>query len=84
MTGLPHQVFTVERHRALVRPVHAGDEVEDGRFAGAVGPDDAPRIVFVNIQVESREGRKPAECVRKFVDGKYSTGVVIHRCLPGG
>ena len=39
------QLLAVELHRALLRPVDAGQHVEDAGLAGAVGADDREQLV---------------------------------------
>ena len=41
-------VAASECHRASVRRVEAGDEIEHGRLAGAVRADDADKLAFVD------------------------------------
>ena len=50
--------LAVERDVALVRPVDAGDQVEERRLAGAVRPDHADDLALVDVQVEVR--RRPS------------------------
>jgi hypothetical protein len=40
------EVVPVERHPALLRPVHTGDHIEDRRLPGPIGPDDGEQLVL--------------------------------------
>jgi hypothetical protein len=57
----PDQLALVEPDGALVRLVHAGDQVEDGRLAGAVRTDQADHLALVHGQVELGDHVQAAE-----------------------
>jgi hypothetical protein len=51
----------VERDPAGRRRVDAGDQVEDGRLSGAVGPDEADDLALLHLKVEIVHGPEAAE-----------------------
>ena len=53
----------VEGDRALVGLVEAGEAVEEGRLAGAVGPDDAGDRALLELEVELADGDQAAEAL---------------------
>ena len=53
----------VEGDAALVDLVEAGDAVEEGRLAGAVGPDDADDGALVDGEVQGIDGQQAAEAL---------------------
>ncbi len=54
-------VDAVERHRAGVGPQVAGDQVEQRRLAGAVGPDDPDRVTLGDLERQTVDDREAAE-----------------------
>ena len=59
----PDQGRAVERDRAVSRGVEAGDEVEHGGLAGAVGPDEPDDLAALDREVESAHRGEPAEAL---------------------
>ncbi len=45
-------VLTAKGHRAGARLVRAGQNIEQGRFAGAIRADDADRFTFADGEVD--------------------------------
>ena len=43
------------------RPVKAGDAIEKGCLAGAIGPDDTVDAVFFDLYVQITYGNQPTE-----------------------
>ena len=58
----------VEEDAALVDLVEAGDAVEEGRLAGAVGPDDADDGALVQGEVQGVDGQQAAEALGGAAD----------------
>ena len=56
-----HDVVTVENHTARVRPVNAGDEVEEGGLAGPVGADEPQYFPLFGIEGKIVDGLEAAE-----------------------
>ena len=50
---LSHQAFSIEKNRAVCRPVHTGQHVEGCGFSGSVGADEAHQSAFVNRHIQS-------------------------------
>ena len=46
----PGEGLAVESHLAVRRLEHAGDDVEDGRLAGAVRPDEPEDLAAVDVE----------------------------------
>src|SRR5207253_2904817 len=61
----PHEVGPAKKHRALARAVHAGDEVEERRLAGAVRADDADKLARYDLDLKIGNRAESAETVRK-------------------
>src|SRR5205823_2058793 len=57
----------VERDPAGRRRVDAGDQVEDGRLSGAVGPDEADDLALLHLEAEIVYGPEAAEVFRQAV-----------------
>ena len=55
----------VERDPAGRRRVDAGDQVEDGRLSGAVGPDEADDLALLHLEAEIVHGPEAAEVFRQ-------------------
>ena len=62
--GSPAMLSPLEQDLARVRPVDAGDEVEDRRLAGAVRADHADDLALVDVQVEPVDDAQAAERLR--------------------
>src|SRR2546426_1019802 len=58
---LPHQLAAVEPNASGGRPEDAGNEVEHGRLAGAVWPDQADDLTGGDVDLERVARRQPAE-----------------------
>ena len=52
-----------EPDRAVIGRVEFHDAVEDGRLAGAIGPDDAVDASFLDLQIEAVDGDQAAEAL---------------------
>src|SRR5262245_53221401 len=61
-------VLAIEQDLAIVRIKHARDQVEEGRFAGAVWPDDAHRIAARHHQINLVRRLERAERFGKAAD----------------
>ena len=68
------QVVAVELDRAVVRPVDPRDQVEDGRFAGAVRADQPDDLTLVRVERDVVERDDPAEPPRYVLDCKQCHG----------
>jgi hypothetical protein len=69
----PEQRLVLEEDVAVVRPVHAGDEVEERRLAGAVRADDADDLTLGDVQVEILDHGEPAEALRDVPQLEHQT-----------
>ena len=65
------QVFTVERDPARPRTVEPGDQVEDGRLAGAVGADQREDLSIADLDAELAQGGEAAEADREIFDAEH-------------
>ena len=65
MRGPAGHVFAGEAHAAGIGVVEAADDVEDGRLAGAVRPDDAEHLAFDDIERHVAHGLHAAETQRQ-------------------
>ena len=63
----PGQRLAVEEHRARRGPVHAGDGVEAGGLARAVGPDQAEDLAAPDLEAHRVERGQAAELHRQSV-----------------
>jgi hypothetical protein len=61
LRGKAGDVVTVETNFALIRPVEAGHEIEQGCLAGAVGAYDADQFALGEIEIDPVDGDEPAE-----------------------
>jgi hypothetical protein len=57
-----------EPHAPGSRPVEAGDRLQQGALAGAVGTDDGDDLTVVDPECDAVDGRNSAEVPRKLVD----------------
>src|SRR5260221_4617908 len=64
------QRFAVEPRLPGVGSVGAGDDVEGGAFARAVGADHAEDLALAHLEVELRHGSQAAEAFAETVDLK--------------
>ena len=64
----PDQGRVVEGDRAVARRVEAGDQVEHGGLAGAVGPDEPDDLAGRDREVEPVDGLQPAEALAEPAD----------------
>jgi hypothetical protein len=58
----------VELHAPRVRLVEPRDDVERGRLAGAVRPDEARDLAFLDVERHAVEGDDAAEAERDVLD----------------
>ncbi len=58
----------VEGNGSLGGLVNAGNEIEDGGFAGAVGADEAAEFVFADGEIDGVDSGEAAEADRGFVE----------------
>ena len=63
-----HQLGFAQPDAAFGGFVHAGDQVEDCRLAGAVGPDDADQLARVHRQAEVIHRAQPAEVMGHVIN----------------
>jgi len=63
----PLDGLATEQHAALGRPHAPGDDVEERRFAGTVGPDDAQHFARADGEIHALQRRHPAEPDREAV-----------------
>ena len=62
------EAFPLEQDVAAVRPVDAGDQVEERRLPRAVRPDDADDLALVDVDVEVDDDGETAEVERDLLD----------------
>jgi hypothetical protein len=55
----------VEPDPAVRRPVNAGDQVEDGRLPGAIGPDEPDDLALLDAEGKIVDGPESAEVLRQ-------------------
>ena len=60
---------------------HAGDEIEDGRLAGAIRSDESSDLVFAQDKIDAVDGVDAAEVLRQILN---TDDVRISRDRPGG
>ena len=53
--------LTVDENGAVARPVHARDDVEQGRLAGAVGTDKCDHLPRLDFERNAIQGHHPTE-----------------------
>src|ERR1700728_4881348 len=63
----------------IVGAVHAGDQVEDGRLAGPVGPDHADDLPVADLQLQLGQRAQAAERQREAV--KHEDGPALRLWL---
>ena len=51
----------IEKNFPFGRLIDAGDEIENGGFAGAVGTDEADEFTFADLEIQGRDGSEAAE-----------------------
>jgi hypothetical protein len=73
----PRQRRTVEPHLPLVGMVEAGDDLEQGGLAGAVGADDPDQLAGRHVEGDPAVGRDAAEPLRHAGDGQEAHGAVL-------
>ena len=76
-------VGAVQVHGAFRGLVDAGDAVEEGGLAGAVGADEGHDLTFVDGQVQLVEGAQTAEVTRQaldFKDGFHARSPLLPPC----
>ena len=61
-------ILSVKADAALVRPIDAGDDVEQGRFAGTVGPDDRDDAAAGDLERQVVHGGNAAKVDAEPVD----------------
>ena len=81
---LPRQmrdVAALEDDSTVVGPIDAADQVEQGRLAGAVRPDDAQRFAVVQLHAQVVDDLHAAERLAQYVVSS-TTSSVAHRRAP--
>jgi hypothetical protein len=68
--GRAGEVDATDLDAARIRPVLAGDEVEQRGLAGAVRADHADEFAVLDRQVDRIDGGQPAESAREAADLK--------------
>ncbi len=63
----PSQILAVELNAPAGRGQQAGDQVEDGRFAGPVGANQAKDAALRNLQINLLQNPQAAEVARQRV-----------------
>src|SRR3569833_3250491 len=70
---------TVEDHLALGRPVHPGDDIEDGRLPRAVRTDQSEDLALVDPQLETVDRDDAAEAHRQAAQFEHGLPVDCRR-----
>src|SRR5262249_19762413 len=65
------EVVVAERYPAARGAVEAGDHVEDGRLAGAVGTDQREDLSLPHLEPEPAQRREAAEADREILDAEH-------------
>ena len=69
LVGFPaHNALPVEDDGTLGRRINAGDHVEDGRLAGAVGSNEADDLTMLELDVEVGNGTQATEELREMLN----------------
>ncbi len=71
------------RDRTRVRPVEAGHQIEAGRLAGAVGPDQRDGFVVLDREADVLNGAKSAEPLAHVPDDEHISHRRRSLCLHG-
>src|SRR5256885_1264092 len=61
---------------AAIRPVHAGNQIEHGGFAGAVGSNEAEQLARIEGEVEGIDGLQAAEAQRAVLSFQKRHSVI--------
>ncbi len=70
-------------HRAAIGPMHAEDQVAQGRFAGAVLAEDAVNFAGTKIERDVRQRREAAEPLAdRLSDSNGSTVATVPDVIP--
>ena len=72
-----HDLRAVEPHRAIGRLVHAGDDIERGGFACAVGADEGHDLTLVDLQIQIVHGDDAAELHGNVIQSQQ---ILTHDC----
>ena len=67
----------VEPHRAIGGLVHAGDDIERGGFACAVGADEGHDLTLVDLQIQIVHGDDAAELHGNVIQSQQ---ILTHDC----
>jgi hypothetical protein len=70
--GQPGERSAVEHDAARARRQVAGDEVEDRRLAGAVGPDERAALARRHLERHAVDGAERAEIAGEALDGQQA------------
>ena len=68
--------------RSGVRPGQAGEHVDRGGFAGAVGAEKAEQLALVHLKTRIRNSLNLTETLRQSVNGDRDYAVILHFLSP--
>jgi hypothetical protein len=69
--------MVTEENLSNLRPVKAGDTIEEGRLASAIGSDDAVDAMFLDHDIQITHGNQPAEAFRNVSRRKDSHKIFL-------
>jgi hypothetical protein len=73
----------LEENPAADRRVDAGNDIDQGRFAGAVGSDETQHLARSNLQIDRLQGLKTTKTPRDRLEPQESLGHRIISAFPG-
>ena len=75
---IPSDIPPLEEHPARSRRVDAGNDIDQGRFAGAVRSDETQNLARSNLQIDRLQGLKTTKTPRDRLESQESLG---HRII---
>ena len=68
MGRAPVYFIVFQLDRSFSGTVDTGDEIKDGRLAGAIGPDQSPNLAGINLKIIIVNRPEPAKIVRHLLN----------------
>ena len=76
------ELLAAEVKCALRRRIHAGEQVEDRRLAGAVRADEAHELALMDLHIEVRHGLQAAERDAEVLRFEHNGSGIGHASAP--